>query len=148
MDNEKKSKTSLYKEFNKAFKRSKYIFQFKCYYCRKKPWWGPIKNKICFTCGEVAEKLKLEARIGIGWFKCRCGRIYAGFSQGDVTSKCHGCQIENYPKFIVRGNKASKNEKTNKHHYCDICKGNRNNCPIVNEVLERESLEYYEDFYY
>jgi len=49
------------------------------------------------------------------------------------TSKCLVCDIENYPVFIVPGDKANKNEKTEKAHYCSMCKGN-GECPIVAQV--------------
>lgn len=115
-------------DFLKQKKKSLYIFQYKC--C-KEPWWGDLKKNICFTCKKPNKKLRLNKMIGIGWFECECGRKYAGFSRGDVTSKCHTCEIENLPSFIVPGEKASKDEKKEKSHYCNMCKGS-DHCPIVN----------------
>ena len=79
--------------------------------------------------------------IGIGWFQCRCRRTYAGFSRGDVTSKCHGCQVENLPSFILPGDKANKDEKSDKKHFCNACKGS-NDCPVIAEFkrLTNENL--------
>ena len=73
---------------------------------------------------------------GIGWFKCKCGRKYAGFSRGDVMSKCHGCQTKNLPLFIVSGNEASKREHSNNSHHCELCKGNSGSCPIVHAAKD------------
>ena len=47
-----------------------------------------------------------------------------------MTSKCHGCQTENYPSFIVEGDKPNKEEKTDKVHHCNECQGEYG-CPIV-----------------
>ena len=75
--------------------------------------------------------------IGIGWFVCPCGRKFAGFSKGDVTSKCHGCQTELYPSFIVPGESAENKEgKPKKAHYCNACKGG-SYCPIVEAAKKR-----------
>jgi hypothetical protein len=73
--------------------------------------------------------------IGIGWFQCACGRRYAGFCQGNITSKCHGCLKENLALFIVPGDKADKDEETKekKAHYCAACQGS-DHCPIVEKV--------------
>ena len=71
-----------------------------------------------------------------GWFSCPCGRKYAGFSQGNITSKCHACQRENFPEFIVPGEKADKQEKDDKKtHYCNVCHG-KGHCPIVQKVKD------------
>ena len=124
-------------EYQEAFEKSLHIFQFKCTNkrCSQKVWWGSMKNQMCRNCGRQANKLDLEQTIGIGWFKCQCGRKYAGFSRGDVTSKCHGCHMENYAEFIVPGDRANQDEKKpDKQHYSNICKGD-NDCPIVEEAL-------------
>ena len=73
--------------------------------------------------------------IGIGWFECICGRIYAGFSRGDITSKCHICLTENLPFEIRRGYRADKGEETDKSHFCNACKG-KGDCPIVEQVKQ------------
>ena len=76
--------------------------------------------------------------LGIGIFKCKCGRTYRGFSRGDITSKCHICQTENLPFDIRRGKRPDKGEVTDKSHYCNACKG-KENCPIVEQVKELSS---------
>ena len=130
-------------EYDDAFKKSLHIFQFKCNSkkCKGKCWWGSMKNQMCKNCMKTATKLNLEESIGIGWFKCHCGRRYAGFSRGDVTSKCHTCKTENYPEFIVPGDRASQKEKsTDKQHYCAECKGDYH-CPIVEEARRINDLK-------
>ena len=120
-------------DYKEAHEKSLHIFQFKCN-CSRNTWWGSNANNKCKRCGKTVEKLELEQTIGIGWFDCSCGRQYAGFSRGNVTSKCHKCQAENYPSFIVPGDEAeNKNKKDKKAHYCAICKGSYN-CPIVAEA--------------
>lgn len=91
-----------FEEFLKAQNKSLFIHQYKCK-CSKKYWWGSNSNNICKRCKKVNVYLDLKKMIGIGWFECKCGRKYAGFSRGDVSSKCHICQDENYPSFIVPG---------------------------------------------
>lgn len=130
-------------EYEDAFKKSLKIFQFECnsYKCKGKRWWGSMMNQICKNCMETAKKLKLEETIGIGWFKCKCGRRYAGFSRGDVASACHGCKMENYPEFIVSGDRASHEEKsTDKKHNCAECEGGYH-CPIVEEARRINGLK-------
>ena len=78
-------------EFEKNKSKSRFIHQYKCR-CSPKRWWGSATSNICNKCGKTVAYLDLKNTIGIGWFECSCGRIYAGFAQGDITSKCHGCQ--------------------------------------------------------
>ena len=119
-------------EFSQQQEKSLYIHQYQCT-CSKNRWWGSQKNNVCKRCNKKCEALELEKMIGIGWFSCQCGRKYAGFSQGNVTSKCHGCQKENFPLFIVPGEKANKYDRSMNHHYCERCKGGKD-CPIVNKI--------------
>ena len=78
--------------------------------------------------------------IGIGQFKCECGRSYAGKSRGDVTSKCYGCQTHNLPFTITKGIKSNKDERAINSHYCNVCKdykpADRKRCPIVLKVYQ------------
>ena len=73
--------------------------------------------------------------IGIGWFQCVCGRTYAGFSRGDITSKCHNCHTENLPYLIEKGDRPDKGEKTDKSHFCNACQG-REKCPIIEQLKD------------
>ena len=116
--------------FEEARQKSGIVFQYKCV-CNPKRWWGTNKNNECFKCKKTVTKLPLSETIGIGWFRCSCNRVYAGFCQGDVASKCHVCQAKNLPLFIVPGDRADKNEKTDKTHNCEMCHGNSEICPIV-----------------
>lgn len=75
---------------------------------------------------------KLEM-IGIGWFKCDCGRIFAGFCRGNVPSKCHTCHRDVMAAFVVEGDNAGKSEATERKHQCNACFG-RKHCPIVEEA--------------
>ena len=126
--NSNKSKLNL---FEQNRHKANHIFQYKC--CSK-TWWGSIKNNKCKKCNKEVVKLPLSKMIGIGWFKCQCGRKYAGFCRGDVTSKCHGCQQENLASFIVPGDEAHNKEKSNGNaHHCAMCHG-VGNCPIVESV--------------
>ena len=126
-------------EFEESRRKSLHIHQYKCK-CSIKRWWGSNANNKCKKCGQTVEHLELKKTIGIGWFECICGRRYAGFCQGDVTSKCHGCQKENYASFIVPGDKADKEDDNpdKKNHYCAVCKGGEH-CPIVEKVKAQRS---------
>ena len=124
-------------DFEENQRKSLHIVQFKCK-CSNS-WWGSLKNNTCRKCKKSnATKLPLEQMIGIGWFHCKCGRKYAGFCKGSVSSKCHGCQTENFASFILPGDKAAKEEKTDKSHYCNACKGN-GTCPIVNSIVHKRN---------
>lgn len=120
-------------DFEENRLKSLYLKQFECNKCKRR-WWNGGQSSECNRCKVNGSKLPLEKTIGIGWFECKCGRRYAGFSQGDVTSKCHGCQTENLPQFIVPGDKADKDDNnTKKAHYCAACRGGHH-CPIVEEA--------------
>lgn len=114
-------------EFEDSKIKSSFIHQYKCKKC-KNQWWGTSANNRCKRCKETVEKLPLSQMIGVGWFECSCGRRYAGFSRGDVTSMCHGCEKKNLPVFIVPGESAN-GTKTYSHH-CSMCNG-MGRCPIV-----------------
>jgi hypothetical protein len=117
-------------EYEQACRKSKHIFQYKCKCCYN-DWWGAKANKTCKQCRQDKKPLPLKDMIGVGWFSCKCGRKFAGFSKGDVTSKCHGCNTEVLPTCIVPGESAGKDDEERKHsHYCNACKG-RAPCPIV-----------------
>lgn len=119
-------------DFERMLQKSKYLHQYRCSKCDRY-WWGPDQKNTCFECNKVAQALTLDAMIGIGWFQCQCGRRYAGFSRGNVTSKCHGCQVENLPMFIQPGDKASEKDKSDKKHFCSACNGSYG-CPVVAEA--------------
>jgi hypothetical protein len=121
-------------------KQSLNIFQYLCS-CKNKTWWG-IKDNACKPCNKKLNPLPLKEMTGIGWFQCACGRRYAGFCQGNVTSKCHGCHKENLAMFIVPGDKADKDKKSkNKNtHYCAACQGS-DHCPIVDKVKGRGNFK-------
>ena len=78
------------------------------YTCCRKIWWGDASSSICDICKNRVDRLTLQKMIGIAWFECKCGRKYAGFSRGNVTSKCHRCQAENLPSFILPGEKENQ----------------------------------------
>lgn len=119
-------------EFLEAETKSHFIFQFKCKGCRN-TWWGTVHKNTCRMCQAIVERLPLAQMTGIGWFRCHCSRVYAGFSAGNVTSKCHGCNKENLPLFIVPGDDAAKPDGSRRQHYCNACKG-KTPCPIVNRA--------------
>ena len=114
-------------EFEESKIKSSFIHQYKCKKC-KNTWWGKSINNSCKGCNEIVEKLPLTQMIGVAWFECPCGRRYAGFCRGDVTSKCHVCEKKNLPLFIVPGDKV-EGKKTYSHH-CSMCNGS-GHCPIV-----------------
>lgn len=119
-------------DFEKNRIKSQFIHQFKCP-CSNHRWWGSSAKNKCNNCKSTVEPLDLKKTIGIGWFQCKCGRRYAGFCQGSVSSKCHTCQTENFALFIVPGDKADKEENASiekNAHYCAACHGN-GDCPIV-----------------
>jgi hypothetical protein len=126
--------------FSESQRKSENIFQYKCS-CNSKLWWGAKANNQCRRCKKEVTPLPLKQMIGIGWFECTsCKRRYAGFSKGDVSSKCHICNIENFPLFIVSGEKADNEDKKEdkKAHYCARCKGG-DHCPIVDQVKNNSS---------
>ena len=124
-------------EFDEAESKSQYLFQYKCR-CNPKVWWGAAKNNTCRRCGKTVERLALEKMIGVGWFQCSCGRRFAGFCKGSITSKCHGCGNQNLPSFIVPGDDVSNTEKRvdRKTHHCAVCNG-LGHCPIVEAAMSR-----------
>jgi hypothetical protein len=124
-------------EYEEAHRKSKNILQYKCKPCHN-DWWGSRANRTCKRCGKDTDPLPLKQMIGIGWFACPCGRKFAGFSKGSVTSKCHGCMTEVLPSFIVPGESAENNDKDKpkKTHYCNVCKGT-SPCPIVEAAKAR-----------
>ena len=63
--------------FQEAQKKSQFIHQYKCK-CSPKRWWGSNANNVCNKCNAKNKHLDLKNTIGIGWFKCLCGRVYAG----------------------------------------------------------------------
>jgi hypothetical protein len=123
--------------FEKSRQKSFHIAQYTCK-CTGRLWWNSKTNNICRNCNQPATRLTLRETIGIGWFQCACGRRYAGFCQGNVTSKCHGCQKENLALFIVPGDKADREDREKRNtHYCAVCKG-EGGCPIVEKVKTHE----------
>eukprot|EP01029_Cantina_marsupialis_P026246 TRINITY_DN69_c0_g1_i1.p1 TRINITY_DN69_c0_g1~~TRINITY_DN69_c0_g1_i1.p1 ORF type:complete len:135 (+),score=28.46 TRINITY_DN69_c0_g1_i1:122-526(+) len=113
--------------FSTAKEKSEWLFQYKC--CRKE-WWGSFKNNTCKKCHSVVEKLPLPQMTGIGWFRCTCGRTFAGYIRGDVKSKCHSCGTESLAQFIVPSDKDSPSKDGKHSHHCAVCKGS-GYCPIV-----------------
>lgn len=126
-------------------RKCRYIRQYKCD-CKTSTWWGTKKNNLCNKCNRRVEPLSFEETIGVGWFVCECGRLYAGICRGDVTSKCHFCKTENTAKFISPPSKMGGSKKFK--HKCKACSnainnddeeifyGSKNNyvtkiCPIV-----------------
>ena len=114
-------------EYVEAKERSNYICQYKCS-CRNK-WWGTESNNQCKSCGKTVTKLPFGQMIGVGWFHCDCGRVFAGFIRGNVSSDCHGCKKKIFPEFIVPGDDAAGTERKSTHS-CNMCNGN-GSCPIV-----------------
>ena len=119
--------------YEEGKQKSNFIHQYTC--CGHK-WWGADSNNTCKSCKKTVAKLSFAEMIGVAWFKCECGLIYAGFCHGNVRSKCHGCERKNFPEFIVPGDEAgsSKREKT---HHCEMCHG-VGHCPLVASALKHK----------
>lgn len=121
------------KAYAKARRKSKWLKQFKC--CDplhdEHRWWGPVKNSTCRICREPGTIVPFDEIIGVGWFCCSapCGRLFAGFCQQNIKSKCHLCNTGVIAKFVIPGRRASTSKKKNTHH-CEICNGD-SPCPIV-----------------
>lgn len=115
--------------FKEVQRKSRFIHQYKCSDCHN-TWWGASKNNICRDCSTATNPLPLSKMVGVGWFQCPCSRRYAGFIRGNVTAKCHSCNNENLPLFIVPGDDAGKQEDRKHAHYCAVCRG-IGTCPIV-----------------
>jgi hypothetical protein len=125
-------------EYKQAFQKSKRVVAYECQRCCNH-WWGNSSNNTCHRCQKTTNQLPLQRMIGVGWFSCPCGRLFAGFSKGNVTSKCLKCHTEVFPSFIVPSDEAQNpNGKEKKTHYCNVCKG-RDNCPIVEAAKDRVS---------
>jgi hypothetical protein len=123
-------KPSNASKFREAQRKSQSIFQFQCRWCDAR-WWGSAVNNKCHGCDTQAAKLPLKDMVGIGWYECSCGRKFAGFAQGNVRSKCHRCNVQLLPSFIVPGDEASDHKKESKHvHHCAKCHG-IGDCPVV-----------------
>ena len=121
-------KINIWFLFRQQRNNSKHCFQYECISCYIYWCGGYTKNK-CPLCGKLVNKLPPEKIIATGWFNCKCERIYAGASRGDITSKCYGCNAENLPAFIQPP--LYNLRKTGNTNYCSACRGYKN-CPIVN----------------
>ena len=125
-----------YSEFEKNKNKSSFVHQYHCKKCEIR-WWGTSSKNRCAQCNETVEKLSLKQMIGVGWFECSCGRRYPGFSRGDDTLNCHGCQKPNSPSFIVPGELSSTHDNQHRvlNHYCGIfhyCKSSH--CPVFSQA--------------
>jgi len=69
--------------------------------------------------------------LGIGWFHCKCGRIFAGLCKGHTPSKCHGCGQNVIAEFISPGTNADAGK--HHQHHCGAC-GGHGHCPVVRGV--------------
>ena len=85
-------------------------------------------------CSSIRSPLPLSEMVGVAWFQCNCGRKFAGFCKGNVTSKCHNCSKEVKPAFIVPGDDAASSSRKFSH-CCSVCQGS-GACPIVAQARE------------
>ena len=126
--------SSLACSFKEARERSKHCLQSQCDSCSTLYWMDERDEDTVYTCpkcGCDGYGISPSDYVGIGWFKCDCKRIFAGFSKANVTSKCHGCYREILPLFVVKGDSAGDAERTKRTHKCNACVG-PNECPVVN----------------
>ena len=96
----------------------------------------------------VVELVPFDEVIGVGWFRCSCGNLFAGelmrlfvnlaldqvgflkgWIRGDCTSPCYKCSDDVSPMFIVPGVPSEK-EKKEKGHNCSLCNGDHR-CPLL-----------------
>jgi hypothetical protein len=92
-------------------------------------WWGGMRNDECRRCKKTGKHIPFEKRVGLGYFRCDCGRTFVGKAGGDVRSKCHGCDKLNLPYAIEPMGEVKK--KSTLTHNCELCKG-RGECPVAN----------------
>eukprot|EP00052_Salpingoeca_macrocollata_P000467 m.20412 g.20412 ORF g.20412 m.20412 type:complete len:129 (-) comp10546_c0_seq1:33-419(-) len=104
------------------------LINYKCALCRR-TWWGARSNADCSRCKRAGQELPLEERVGLGHFRCDCGRTFVGMARGDVRSKCHGCQALVLPHTIEPPGQVKR--KSNLAHHCELCDGH-GNCPLKN----------------
>ncbi len=117
--------------FQEAMQRSKFIFQYECPECDEM-WWGNLLNKSCKDCKDdiglsiKGRKLDLNEMVGIGWFKCDCGRTFSSFVAEGVKCKCHACGKASTPACVVSGDDPSNATKSGakSSHWCSLCNGN------------------------
>ena len=125
--------SSLAHAYREAKHKSKVTSQYKCIRCLDQYWWGDNGeyDDICGKCGDHGEKLNKSEMIGIGWFRCECGKIFAGFCKGCIASKCFKCDRDVLPAFVVEGDDAG--QQTEKKHQCNACEG-RGRCPVIEQA--------------
>ncbi len=120
-------------DFQKGLKKSKYIFQFECSRCDQN-WWGGRSHNTCKSCRRTAKIRPFKDMVGVGWFVCDlCLRKFSGFAKGNVTSKCHRCNVEVTASFIIPGDNVSNKKENSNSHYCNVCRGVPP-CPIVRDA--------------
>ena len=74
----------------------------------------------------IDELLNTTSGVGIGTFKCSCGRQYTVRCKRNDTARCFNCGKGNYPSRF--GSPRRIERKTNSKHECSQCNG-RGNCP-------------------
>ena len=108
------------------------MLEFQCGRCQR-TWWGTQRNKTCKRCNVEAPKVPFEKRVGLGHFKCTCGRNFVGVARGDVKSKCHGCNALVSPWAIEPPGEMKR--KSSLSHNCELCHG-EGYCPLMNRFYE------------
>lgn len=82
--------------FEEAREKARNVCRYRCDHCdNAQPFWA-AKRVIprCRDCDRVCRRVLFAQTVGIGWFQCRgCHRRFAGFIRGDLTSKCHECNV-------------------------------------------------------
>jgi hypothetical protein len=121
---------NIAQQFKLAKTIAKTTVQFECDACRH-VWWGDKHETMCDQCDHDGTVLDKRDTVGLGWFKCDCNRMFAGYCRGNMSSQCHQCKQDVWPSYVVpddafKGPDAGKNNK----HQCAACHG-RGVCPIV-----------------
>lgn len=98
-----------------------------CYTCCGRVWWGGPRNRQCNRCHRDGADVPFGKRVGLGHFRCECGRTFVGFGRGDVRSKCHGCQRLVLPHAMEPPGQVEA--KSSLKHHCELC-GGRGRCPL------------------
>ena len=107
------------------------IIQYKCSTCQIYKW-GRLGSKpncqVCSRCKAPVKIVPREKWVGLGHFRCLCGRTFVGKARKVVHSKCYACGNLCLPwKIRPMGEVKRKSDLT---HHCELCHGS-GSCPIA-----------------
>jgi hypothetical protein len=128
------SKMKRIDNYGDAERFAKFVVEFKCSSrnCGRRTWWGsPSKAGNC-RCGKPAAAVPLGQQVGLGWFRCTCGRTWASVAKGSGWCDCKAasCGKRISPDFFTAPDKGGPSGPKKQTHSCSLCHGN-GSCPLL-----------------